>query len=279
MLQVTKRLCLVWLVERLKQMWESWSSRLERESLKPDLNAVDKRVNMQCWLKQRESKNWSWSSTKWTILRSSGQRRGISCLINRWQIWRVCVQDCTLFKRCWLPKRRYPLQLQLMVADLEILPISGFSGANLKDRVGKEVCPWFEYVQLSSITSIVDHRSLNFWIVCKSLIEIIMRLWWCPSLTNSRQDISQRFTHRDLGHGNRRHGKDWIRKSQKGSIRDGDAQQGISLPLSVWLSRNWRKSWPYFKKMKRSTWPSVVTTFDFGWKMLKKKQVYICECF
>ncbi len=28
--------------------------------------------------------------------------------------------------------------------EVEFIPISGFSGANLKDRVGKTVCPWFE---------------------------------------------------------------------------------------------------------------------------------------
>lgn len=28
--------------------------------------------------------------------------------------------------------------------EVEFIPISGFSGANLKDRVGKQVCPWFD---------------------------------------------------------------------------------------------------------------------------------------
>ena len=28
--------------------------------------------------------------------------------------------------------------------EVEFLPISGFTGLNLKDPVSKEICPWFE---------------------------------------------------------------------------------------------------------------------------------------
>ena len=27
---------------------------------------------------------------------------------------------------------------------MDIMPVSGFTGANLKDRVGKDVCPWYD---------------------------------------------------------------------------------------------------------------------------------------
>lgn len=37
-----------------------------------------------------------------------------------------------------------------MKNDVTFMPVSGFTGENLKDRVTKEVCPWYEYVVRSS---------------------------------------------------------------------------------------------------------------------------------
>jgi peptide chain release factor subunit 3 len=32
--------------------------------------------------------------------------------------------------------------------DVEFIPLSGYTGLNMKERVSKEICPWYEYVAL-----------------------------------------------------------------------------------------------------------------------------------
>ena len=52
--------------------------------------------------------------------------------------------------------------------DIVFLPLSGFTGANLKDRMGKSVCPWFEYAPLLPLRvmlRIVVRRCWSYWII------------------------------------------------------------------------------------------------------------------
>ena len=45
--------------------------------------------------------------------------------------------------------------------DIQFLPVSGFTGANLKDRMGKQACPWFEgpsLLELLDSTPMTDRK-------------------------------------------------------------------------------------------------------------------------
>jgi peptide chain release factor subunit 3 len=46
--------------------------------------------------------------------------------------------------------------------DLEILPISGFTGANMKDRVTADVCPWFSGPSLLELLDNIQITDRNF---------------------------------------------------------------------------------------------------------------------
>lgn len=68
------------------------------------------------------------------------------------QLIMICEFDSMLFISIIL----FPLKARVSLADVQFLPISGLVGSNIKTRVGKSVCGWWNGPCLFEVLDTVE---------------------------------------------------------------------------------------------------------------------------